>query len=395
MKRIAAKYIVPITSGPIKNGYVDIDDNGIINDIGEWDGCVNDETDYYEGAICPGFTNAHCHIELSHLKGIFKEGTGMSGFINQINELRENAVKEERLKAIRREMGNLYSQGVSAMGDISNCNESFAIKSESGIYTHSYIELFGTIASEAIDILENGKKLKEEANLNGLDASVTPHSCYTMSPELLAIAAKEGLKEGYISYHSQESPEEEELIISGTGALADNYKGRNLPTPPVTGKPSLCYFIERLTSFSTTPIKGKIMLVHNVATNEESIDCALQNIKEPFWTICPLSNLFIHRALPPIGLMKSKGLTICIGTDSLSSNKRLSIIDEIKCINHYFPQIELTELLKWATVNGANALGKGDVYGTLEKGKKPGIVLIEKITEELGLTADSSSKRII
>ncbi len=395
MRRIAAKYLIPISSKPIRNGYVEINDDGVICGIGEWDGQIMEGTDYYDGAVCPGFTNAHCHIELSHLKGYFKEATGMSGFINQINALRDNASKEKRVREIEIEMNNLYLQGVSAMGDISNSSDSFAIKSKSKLYTHSYIELFGTIEDEAVKILEEGKKLKEEAERMGLDASVTPHSCYTMSPKLLALSAKEGVKEGYISYHNQESEEEEELVKSGTGALAENYKGRNLPTPPITGKPALFYFVERLNSISTSPVAGKIMLVHNVATNQESIDCALRNIKEPYWTICPLSNLFIHRALPPIDMMRKNALTLCIGTDSLSSNKSLSMIEEIKCLKNHFGHIKLDELLTWATINGANALGKGAVYGTFDKGKRPGIVFIENITDEMELTPVSSSRRII
>ena len=150
MRRIAAKYLIPISSKPIRNGYVEINDDGVICGIGEWDGQIMEGTDYYDGAVCPGFTNAHCHIELSHLKGFFKEATGMSGFINQINALRDNASKEKRVREIEIEMNNLYLQGVSAMGDISNSSDSFAIKSKSKLYTHSYIELFGTIEDEAV-----------------------------------------------------------------------------------------------------------------------------------------------------------------------------------------------------------------------------------------------------
>lgn len=395
MRRIAAKYIIPVASQPIRNGFIDVQEDGTICNVGKINGTPEEEPEYYDGIICPGFTNAHCHIEISHLKGLFKEATGMSGFINQINALRENAGKEERIKAIREQMDNLYNQGVSAMGDISNCNESFAIKSASKIYTHTYIELFGTISQEAGDILAGGVRLKNEAAKYALDASVTPHSCYTMSPQLLAMASQEGLKDGFISYHNQESQEEEDLIISGTGALAENYRGRNLPTPPVTGKPALCYFIDRLKTFSSTPIKGKIMLVHNVATNEESIDYALENIEEPYWTTCPLSNIFIHRALPPLRMMRKKGLRICIGTDSLSSNKTLSMIEEIKCIKNKFPEINLTELIEWATINGAKAIGKDNFYGTIEIGKMPGIILIDNVTDEMELTTDSSSRRIL
>ena len=106
MRKIAANYIYPITSAPIKNGYIKLDDNGTIVEIGQLDKECED-TEFYNGILCPGFTNAHCHIELSHLKGLFKEATGMSGFINQINELRCAAEEPERRKALEEQIATL------------------------------------------------------------------------------------------------------------------------------------------------------------------------------------------------------------------------------------------------------------------------------------------------
>lgn len=319
----------------------------------------------------------------------------MSGFINQINTLRLTVEKEERITALNTQMEQLYAQGVSAMGDISNCSESFEAKLKSPLYTRTYLELFGSQPKDAEEVLASGKSLARVAAEYKLDAAISPHSCYTMSPKLLAYSAQEGLKSGFISYHNQESIEEEDLIKNGTGALAENYKGRGLCTPPVTGHPALIYFIDRLLTFAKAPIKGRIMLVHNVATNEESINYALANLESPYWTICPLSNIFIHRALPPLNLMRQKGLKICLGTDSLSSNKILSIAEEIKCIHNNFPDIQLEEILTWATLNGAEAVGKEKELGSFEKGKKPGIVLVNNIDwGNFKLTAQSTTVRL-
>ncbi len=78
---------------------------------------------------------------------------------------------------------------------------------------------------------------------------------------------------------------------------------------------------------------------------------------------------------------------MCIGTDSLASNKQLSILEEIKTLKQYFPDLELPTLLQWATSNGAAALGMNDSLGSFEKGKKPGVLLVQ---EEL-----SSVKRLL
>lgn len=366
-----------------------------IVEVGELDGECPD-TEFYNGILCPGFTNAHNHIELSHLKGYFKQDTGMSGFITQINELRCVVDKPGRVRALEQQMDLMYRQGVSAMADISNCSESFLCKAKSPMYTRTFVELFGSEPKDAESVISGGKRVVEIAREFGLDAALTPHSCYTMSPKLLEMTSQEGLESGFLSFHSQESREEEELMMKGTGALAENYRQRGLSTPPVTGKPALVYFIDRLLTFAKPPVEGKILLVHNVAINQESIDYARENLKEPYFAICPLSNIFIHRALPPLDLMRQNGLKICLGTDSLSSNTVLSMVKEILCIHDNFPHISLHEILEWACYNGARMLGKEDVFGSFEVGKQPGAVLIDNIDwVNFKLTEKSVSRRII
>jgi cytosine/adenosine deaminase-related metal-dependent hydrolase len=114
-----------------------------------------------------------------------------------------------------------------------------------------------------------------------------------------------------------------------------------------------------------------------------------------YWAICPLSNLFIHNALPPVELMRRNGLDIMVGTDSLSSNDDLDMVKELYCIHENFPQVPMTELLEWACLNGARFLSKEDVLGSIVPGKKPGIVLVHDVGAEGQLTKTSHSERII
>lgn len=399
MRIFTSDYIFPIVAGPIRDGYVMTDDEGYVLKMGaarELNPPALSVAEYFPGAIVPGFVNTHSHIELSHLKGAFSKGSGMSGFINQINSLRDSVDKSGRINAIETEMRGLYRQGVSAMADISNCNESFECKSHSPIYTRTFLEVFGTDPKEADMIVEGALELCREAEEMDLDAAPTPHSCYTMSPELLRAASVAGIKSGYLSYHSQESRQEEDLIRYGTGELAENYKGRGLPTPPVTGTSALVYFIDNLKKVMRAPIRGHVLLVHNVAIDEESIDYALEWLKSPYFAVCPLSNIFIHNQLPPLELMRRKGLKITVGTDSLSSNDLLSMVAEMKCIQDHFPEIPFDEILKWATRNGAEFLGKEELLGSFEAGKKPGIVNIEGFdVQRMRLTDKSVSVRIL
>jgi cytosine/adenosine deaminase-related metal-dependent hydrolase len=216
-----------------------------------------------------------------------------------------------------------------------------------------------------------------------------------MSPQLLSASAAAGLEYGYLSYHSQESQEEEDLLMSGTGAMYENRVRNNMSTPPVTGESSLKYFIDRLADAAPAPYDQHILLVHNVCLKQDDIDAAKKVMRNVYWAICPLSNIFIHNALPPIELMRRNSLAITVGTDSLSSNDDLSMIKEIACIHENFPQVPMGEILIWASLNGAKFLSKEDVLGSLTPGKRPGIVLVKGLDAEGNVTKESTSERLI
>lgn len=390
--RKTAAFVYTLDAEPIRNGYVEYDDtDGRIVSVGS---CTADEvTD--QVALAPGFVNAHCHIELSHLHGKFRKGTGMAGFIDQINELRDWAGREVKAELTEKWMDKLWNDGVSAMADISNDDSSFEVKKNHKLYTRTFLEVFGSEPEMCEDVMRQVSELQELADQAGIDAAPTPHSCYTMSPQLLSASAAKGLESGYMSYHSQESQEEEDLLMSGSGAMYENRKRSRMSTPPVTGESSLKYFIDRLAAAKPAPYDEHILLVHNVCLKQSDIDALKMVMKNPFFAICPLSNIFIHNALPPIDLMRRNGLDIALGTDSLSSNDDLDMMKELVCLHRNFPEVPMQELLEWASLNGARFLGKEDELGSIAEGKHPGLVLITDIDSDGCITEASRSKRLI
>ena len=394
MARLAARYVYPLDRpGPVHNGFVEYDRDGYVTAVGEC-GDPSSEEIFLEGAITPGFVNTHCHVELSYMWKLFRKGTGMAGFIDQINALRDTKPLEEKVADIRHWMDVMWERGVSAMADISNCADSFAVKRESPMYTRTFLEVFGTEPEDCGSVMEGVMRLKSEAARFRLDASPTPHACYTMSPELVTAVSAEGLKSGFLSFHSEETEEEEDMVKYGRGAMWDNRKAAGMSVPPVTGKSSLMYFLDRLGEAHPAPFDEHILLVHEVCMDQEGIDAVKRAMRHPYIALCPCSNLFIHNALPPVPLMRANGLKLTVGTDSLSSNDDLDIVRELFCLQDNFEGLGLDELLTWACRNGAEFLGKEASLGTLEEGKRPGIVFIDNLDADGRLTAGSSSYRL-
>lgn len=391
VKRITAEYVYTLEDDPIRRGFVEYDDDGTIVSTGK---CSPGE-EVMPGALVPGFVNAHCHVELSHLHKKFRKGTGMAGFIDQINELRDWAGFDVKQQLVREWMDKMWNDGVSAMADISNDDASFGVKKSHPMYTRTFLEVFGSEPEMCEGVMNDVRALKEIADKAGIDAAPTPHSCYTMSPQLLSASSAAGLAAGYLSYHSQESQEEEDLLISGSGAMYENRKRSGMSTPPVTGESSLKYFIDRLADAKPAPYDENILLVHNVCLQQSDIDALKKVMNNAFFAICPLSNIFIHNALPPVNLMRKNGLTIALGTDSLSSNDDLDMVKEMACLHDNFPEVPMTEILTWASLNGARFLGKEEMMGSLSTGKRPGIVHVTGLDAEGFVTSESKSRRII
>lgn len=397
MMRFAAKYVYTLTSqDPLLNAFVEVDGAGTVLRTGP---CESGE-ELLDGAIVPGFVNAHCHVELSYMKGLFRKGTGMAGFIDQINALRDSISPEVKLSCLKEAMDAMWDQGVVAMADISNCDDSFAVKASHPLYIRTFLEVFGAHPEDCPNVMEAVLALQKKALALGLDAAPSPHACYTMSPELLSASSVAGLRSGYLSFHSEESWEEEQMMLCGSGPMWENRKANGIPTPPVTGTTSLEYFLDRLLAGGLqAPVPGHVLLVHECCLTAEGAALARKLLREPYLAVCPLSNLFIHRMLPPIPLMRESGIPICVGTDSLSSNDALCMVDELYCLQQAFPEVPLGELLEWACLNGARFLGKDAVLGTLEPGKTPGLVFIsschsERREEAPRLTPQSKSYRL-
>lgn len=416
MKKIAARYIYTLQDDqPIENGYIIYnEENGEIVEVGKLEnaesaGKVQEKTagetegldcEYFDGAITPGFVNTHCHLELSYLKGKFRKGSGMAGFIDQINALRDSTTQQEKLRSISDEADAMWKKGVQALGDISNCADTFEIKSNSPIYFRTFLEVFGSIPEESDGVIDfaNGlcTKAREEFSL---DAAPTPHSCYTMCPELIKKASAEALKEGFLSYHSEETQQEEDMMIYGKGKMYDNrleqVAAGGFKMPPIPGKTSLMYFIDLLEEIHKPPFKEHILLVHEVCMNQEGIDRVKEVMHNAYIALCPLSNIFIHNQLPPVELMRKNNLKLTIGTDSLSSNDDLDIVKEMFCLQENFNDLSLGELLTWASRNGAEFLNIDSWAGSIEKKKKPGLVLIDHLSLDARLTSTSSSRRLV
>jgi len=178
------------------------------------------------------------------------------------------------------------------------------------------------------------------------------------------------------------------------GKMADWFRRRhidieNLPEVQNSALKSIIEYI---------PEVERVLLVHNTYTSRDDIDLMFTRFhkNQVFWVLCPNSNLYIEDQLPENLIINRKGLQLCLGTDSLASNSSLSLIEEMKTVQARFPMIALDEIIRWATINGSRALGVEKIYGSFEKGKKPGVIWIDSVSHPaMALSPQSQAVRLL
>lgn len=342
----------------------------------------------FNGMLCPGFINTHCHLELAHLKDQVPPKKGLINFIKGVVSLREFD-ETEVMQAMKKADKEMQHNGIVAVGDISNTSISKSIKQKSALYYHTFVELIGLDPQRAESVFEAGKKLKAE--FEPLSASITPHAPYSVSKELVRLIDvhfKAG--QNLFSIHNQESEEENKFYRYKTGSFLELYDffKQNIDFFRPQARNSLQTFIPNF------PENQRILLVHNTYTSSKDLFFVKRFNRDVYWCFCPKANLYIENKLPKIDLFLAQEATITLGTDSYASNDALCILSELKVLHEYFPQLKLADTLKWATLNGARYLGLDMKLGSLERGKKPGLNLITH-TRGLELTARSEVKKMV
>ena len=357
-----------------------------INDAGE-------DVQTFDGILTPGFINCHCHLELSHMKGLIPEHTGLVPFILSILQQR-HATEDEIFTAMQQADEAMLHSGIVAVGDISNNALSIPQKQKSKLQYHNFIEVSGFSPAIAQMRFETALTVYNTFKTNfPSSTSLVPHAPYSVSKELFGLI--DSLENNPLSsIHNQETPDENEFFISGEGKFNLLYETIGVDIKPfykLTGKTSLQSVLPLISK------PKKLLLVHDTFTSQKDIDTlkGLSPAQKTIFCLCVNANLYIENKLPPIDLFLQNNSTIVLGTDSLASNHQLNIFSEIITISQHFPNIPLQSILQWATINGAKALGMDDSLGSFQIGKKPGVVNITNLTKEGSITTESQAKRIL
>ena len=378
-KKITSDILFTGSGGVLENGVVVIDQSGQILEVASREKYPSVECIYYPGFLMPGMINTHCHLELSHLKGKVDTGTGLLPFLNKVVTLRD-VDPEVITQAIANQDQYMFDQGIVAVGDICNTADTLVTKLKSRIHYHSFVEMFDFMKDSMTEqSYQQYLEVYQSFARHALRFVATPHAPYTVSTGLFQKINALNKQPSTISLHNQETVHENALFKDGSGGFPAFFEqfGIDFSDFRPTGRTSLEYAMQHMDPHHKT------LLVHNTLSTQEDVARALAWNEQVFWVTCPNANLYIENRLPDYKALIEAGATLTIGTDSLTSNWQLSVLEEMKTIQRYNSYITTNQLVQWATWNGAKALGIEDQFGSMEAGKSPGIIWVQTNRENV------------
>lgn len=350
-------------------------DSGKILEIVRGEAVANAQ--HYPGILVPGFINAHCHLELSHMKGLIPRHTGMAGFIRALTAQR-GAISHKHTEVLQQVAEGMFDSGIQAVLDISNENSTRPVKIHNALKSsefYTFVEVFGLLPEKVEERIEAGRNLCRDFPEG--EVSLSWHAPYSMSPDLIRRLGQMALEEGAVlSMHLLESQEERVLFADRSGPLAELFQSWGFdPLPDWFGETTPVQFLQTL-----IPSGVKTLWVHVTEMQKEEADALMRDYPDSAFCLCPKANLYIHNTLPDAYLFKSYPGKVLLGTDSLAGNDILDMLEELKVLSANFPEISLETLLYWSSRNAADFMGWNHL-GRIQPEAHPGLIQLHPLPE--------------
>jgi cytosine/adenosine deaminase-related metal-dependent hydrolase len=376
MIRYRANWILPIASEPLPNTWVAVERGRVVAIGRPHDGGGSDVVDLGRAVVLPGLVNAHTHFELAYLRDAIPSATQFVDWVRQLMRRRREypdpadpAIVGSAADAIR----EARAAGTALVGDISNTLVTVPLLGDGGLPAVVFYELIRFNAPDPVSLVHHARQ-----RLDGLPpyadvrTALAPHAPYSVAP-LVFRAMKADLERHPFdrsSVHLGESAEEVRFIRTGDGPWRTLLEELGVWTDAwrAPGVSPVAYLVDA--GF----LDRRVVVVHGV----QFTDGDLMQLASIGATIvsCPRSNRHVGVGSPPLAAFYAARVPVAFGTDSLASVEDLSIFGELAEARRIAPGVPARTLLESATRVGAEALGFGGEFGTIEPGKRADLLAV-------------------
>lgn len=380
-----ADWILPVDRPPIEQGFVAVEAGqivvvGAISELPESQRPTRD-TQIGTTLLCPGFVNAHTHLELSFNNQISttvepeaQPATAMGDWLLAVvNKTREAATPKEKLSRCRIGVAEMMRSGTTCINDITSDGGSVVAMAEAGIRGLASLEFFHPAFAVNYDRI--GQVVKDYDNLMILcaphpliQAGLSPHSPYNVSPNAWQ-AVVESCHPTWIHTHLAESLDEAWWVTgkpdTGIHRLHQALLGKPY-TPASPGRTPVDYLAEHQL------LQNHMIAAHGVYCDPADILTLSQHGVRI--AHCPRSNQWLQQSTIDWLEWEAYPHPVGLGTDSRLSTADLDMRTEARAAMAVHGW-KAEKALQKITLDGAQVMGLEDQIGTLSTGKAADMVL--------------------
>jgi cytosine/adenosine deaminase-related metal-dependent hydrolase len=365
---LRARWVVPVDRAAIANGYVIVAD-GRIAEIGAATSYHGIVEDIGEVILAPGLVNAHAHLEFSDLRAPLGErGTGVPDWIRRVIAERKRA-NHDAAAAIAAGIAESAAAGVTTIGEICTAPAEAYVTMTRSPAMVAFQEAIGFSTQRVDSVLANVERRLLAAQS---PAGLSPHAPYSVHPTLLdriiGLATARGVP---VAMHLAESLDELRLMANGDGMFRVLLEERSMWDPVAI--PPNSRTLDYLRRLAQAP---RALVIHGNYLDADEIEFMGQRRDSMSVVYCPRTHDYFAHPPYPLAAMRKAGVRVALGTDSRASNPDLDLLRDVRFAAARFPRIAPNDLLRMATIDAAEALGLGEMVGSLTLGKRADMVAL-------------------
>jgi cytosine/adenosine deaminase-related metal-dependent hydrolase len=350
---VTARWVFPVSGPPLNHGVLMISDGRVIGVANH--GRAKPDLDFGNAAIVPGFVNTHTHLDLTWARGKTPPTPDFTDWLRKVIAFRKNSSDDQVLFQTLEGISESRRYGTTLLGDIAtNRNISCGSLSAISIRATVFCELIGLKRESQSAVVTALPTLTRPSGHDWGRIGLSPHAPYSVHRDLIRAIAEQSCP---VAIHLAESAAEVELLERHSGAFVPFLAERNA----WDASGFVENFEEVVRLVSAAP---QALLVHaNFLPSDTRIPPHVSIV------YCPRTHAAFGHPPHPFREFLARGVRVALGTDSLASNPDLSILAEARFIASRYPDFDRAKLLRMATLNGAEALGRSHETGSLEAGK--------------------------
>ncbi len=336
----------------------------------------------------PGLVDAHCHLEWALTGGLApggEFGRWLGAFLTAVAAaapgFTEAGAAAGAVAALRAGTTTLCDSGPTGAGG--------AAMSRLGLQGFSCVEAFGNgpvaALGPALTRVRDAYSRAGIAAKPGVTIGISPHAPYSVGPEFWTLLGQDPeLASRPWSTHFAESPAELEAISTGGGTIAQALSSRGVAPAMWPGEPGEGV-ISRLARAGA--LRRGLVAAHCVqlsAHEPRLLAAAGVGVAH-----CPISNSQLGCGVAPLAALRDAAVSVGLGTDSPASAGNYDVRAEARtcALIQADAGVELTprELVRMATLGGAEALGLDHEIGSIVRGKRANIIALVPASRARGV----------